>query len=634
MKKNILGVLLFLLFIPMPVIAATLWVDPGELNLDYYQKGHGLNATIAVTNLDMDMDGEFVWTASSDSLWLTVENAGTRNVGSGNVKIALDTTLLDEMSPGSYSGSVAILSDIGKFFVSVSLEVHESASIETRLLVDPNTLYFTYQNGGEGENSTITVANIDANIADFSWTVSSDANWLVLNEPGEMRTGSGSFKVLLDPDILDNMEPAFYTASISIITELGQMYIPVTLNYLPNSENYALNFPTSTWFDTVMEVRASLLESSSLYVLMEHPTLLPGKTYAYRCASVSGDGAETNCDFTLFSENGHLMTNAADLYYDSDAMYNLMTDMVEVPFGGFRLSGLDGQIKIRCMAGTPDPGTLYKMYPIMDLTINIVPLQGQWEVVDSYYGSEFTYEANLFESFGSLEGVWDGITVPYFDYINPSNTMPSNPLIIGSNVYVKDSSLMTGYEVKFSNWNSVLKQSYDYWYQISDLTYFDDGLISGIWRMKESENSEWSVPLNFTATRMDNEFIIPYGMINFRDSYVTTGYITTDSVTKYPVAFLVDTGAEIVLMDEADMDYILNPYTAECVTGQATGASGNVFDITYCSGITLQLTDSIKVENVEIAFAPDQTPALLGMSFLKYFNIRIRSSDNAMIISP
>jgi hypothetical protein len=512
-----------------------------------------------------------------------------------------------------------------------------SISLAARLWVDPGALYFQYQKNGASVNATVTVSNLDMDMnGTFAWTASTDAQWLSLENPGMSHSGPGSFKVSLDTAVLDTMQSGPYTASIAIMSDMGsKFFVPVSLNYMPSTEVQTLNLPTSAWLDTVMEVPASVLNQAKLYVLMEHPTLLPGKTYAYRC-SAAGNGSESNCSFDLYSQNGHLMPNAADLYYDSDAMLNLMTNTVEIPFGGFRLAGLDGQIRVHCMAGSPAPGSRYGMYSLLDLTINIMPLQGQWDVIDNFFGSEYAYAANLYETFGNIDGLWDGIAVPYFDYINPSNSMPSDPKIIGSNVYVKNSSLMTGYELKFSRYNDVLKQNEDYWYQITDLTDFDDGIVSGIWRMKESSHTDWSVPQKFSATRTDWEYVIPFNRVTFRDSYVTTAYVSSSTVTKYPVAFIVDTGAEMVLMDKADMQYILHPeeIDAKCVESTGIGAGGNLIVITKCPGITLQLTDKIKLENMDIYFTDNQTPGLLGMDFLKHFNIRFRSSDHAMIISP
>jgi hypothetical protein len=298
------------------------------------------------------------------------------------------------------------------------------------------------------------------------------------------------------------------------------------------------------------------------------------------------------------------------------------------------------------MAGNPVPGRVFSMYNLMDLTINILPLQGQWEVTDNYFGSTYTYGVNLYESFGDIDGLWDGVPVPYFDYINPSSSVPSDPVVIGSNVYVRNASLMSGYELKFSEVNQIDGKSYDYWYQITDLTSFADGIMYGQWRMKESGTNEWSIPLPFSAVRTDWEFVVPYGMVNGYDAYLTGGYVSSVMATKYPMDFLIDTGATNVFIDTRYMSYLVpqsyvndngevRDYVEDfCQIVTATTAGGATVDITCCPNITIELSDKIKVDNMTVCFMDNQIPGLLGMDFLDHFNVRIRSSDNAMVITP
>ncbi len=501
-----------------------------------------------------------------------------------------------------------------------------------KLWVGPSELNFQYQEGEEAANSTVTVTNLDMDVnGTFTWSAVPDVQWLLINDGGASHTGAGSFSVTLDENYLRSMQPGAYSGNIAVMSSIGKFFVTVTLNYMPRGDSVVLNMPTSAWLNTVIEVPAKLATQNRLYVLAEHPALLPGQMYAYRCEPAT-NGAESVCNFHLYSQNGHLVPEAAELYYDSDQMLDFVSDRIRIPFGVFRLAGLDGQLIIHCVVGTPTPGSVSRMYNLLTLNINIIPLRGRWAVTDDYYGTSYTYETNLFESFGKFEGLWDGMPITYFDYVNPDNALPAQPVILGSEIYIRNASVMSGYDVRFSAPNQVDGRGYEYWYQITETDDIASGSLGGLWRMRPAGTTQWSVPLSFSAVRQDSSLVIPLNRSSLHDAYITTAYVSTDSVSEYPAAMIVDTGAEVTVMDKKYMSYWLNPETANCAEGTIIGVGGNSTAI-VCSNITIKLTDQLSVPDMEVWFLDEQEPGLLGMTFLRHFNVTIRNSDNAMVIT-
>ena len=400
--------------------------------------------------------------------------------------------------------------------------------------------------------------------------------------------------------------------------------------------------PTSSWLDIRLIIPQNDLKDENgnpgkFYVLIEHPRLLPEMTYAYRCLKRPGCsptecGQDTDCQLDLFSQSGHLVTDAASLCYQSDREWDLQWDVLSIPFGGFRLIGLEGDIIIHCMVGTPRPGNDWGMTRLLRYTIHIVPLTGIWIVTDDAFGQTYTYPEPLvlYESRGQIEGSWMDVRfgsldpVNRVDYVNPSDALPDHPEIVGTRIQVVNADVVSGYDIHFTEWSTTQKKELEYWYQITDL---NQGGMRGYWRYRDIGQELWSIPLSFSAVLQS--VIIPLDPLY-------NCYFVNGTVNGFSTEFIVDTGAAMVFLSAADAPSMGVNLTdpVQCpFTGTAIGVGGEV-PITYCY-VDILIGGSIFREDVITAFSEDWTgPGLLGMTFLDRCHISTNAADGTMIIAP
>jgi len=547
-------------------------------------------------------------------------------------------------------GSLAVSPSEITFYVSA-----EDAQNPTPVTVQVNGIVYPQDNG---DNETTW-----AETTQFCWMASSSKDWITFNGTTQKLIKGvgygGSFQVEIDRSKLPVSQDVYlsggsmvYEGNVTITSNLykeeilggdaalEERNIPVRVyvNSLRTVEEETLS--TSMELQLPLNIPVSNNVQGALYILVEHPRLLPNQVYAYRYDSQNGPR------YDLFSQNGHLVPGAGDLYYAADIQnvpvtlpYSLGQVYPPIPYQSFQmpspdvnatssnikgyipvsigeglsLHGLEGDIIVQAIVG--DPGDIQNWRLWKELLYNVVhvtPITGTWVVTDEVNGKSYSYTENgvsypmvLYEENGALSGVWempDGdtpLTVQYLD--RPEG----------------------GYEIYFQEISQVFGLV-DYLYRIESIE--NDGYIEGTWQYKMPGCQDWSIPQRFTAIRQ--EVVVP--LDREHNSYIVDG-----KVNGYPVGFIVDTGANTVFLSSADAEYmgvdLSDP--AQCTPGTAVGVGGEV-SATFCY-VDIEIEDRLFKQDVLAAFSDTWTgPGLLGMTFLDTFHVAISSSDGTMIIAP
>ena len=348
-----------------------------------------------------DGGAAFNWTASWDQGWMNLDpTSGNVTAGSSN---STTLTILPEGLPeGTYNGNVIISAGSDNETVSVTLDIQAlpPAPAPGSVVVSPGELqfYVTQEQLANPEPITVQVkgTNSTGEITDFYWVASKSDQWIILNgnadSIAESNYGSGSFTVGIDINrLLENQNiyggnVTIYDGNVTVTATVSTDpdTIPTTSIGIPvrvyvNALRYAAekSLVTTDWLDLIMNVPVMEDISGALYVLAEHPSLAPGQVFAYRWDSVNGPR------FDLFSQWGHPVTGAEDLFYAAD----IQNTPIAIPFssdedtgdpvipydptdvsgtdqtpnikafipitfgGGLRLIGMEGDWIIRAMVG-------------------------------------------------------------------------------------------------------------------------------------------------------------------------------------------------------------------------------------------------------------------------------------------
>ncbi len=447
--------------------------------------------------------------------------------------------------------------------------------------------------------------------------------------------------------------------------QMSTWWIPVKV-YI-NSLRYATEekVATTDWMDLTLNVPVMDNTHGALYILAEHPSLAPGQVFAYRWIN-------DKPQFDLFSEWGHPVSGAENLYYaqdiqqtpialpfssDSDgssvipyrpsnvSMSANVTDIrafVPVPFGGgIRLIGMEGDWIIRAIVGDPEDITNYNSWrELLYYVLHIRPITGRWLVTEEIGGDTFTYiddetgtvyPLNLTEERGHLSGAWltpNGETILAVNYANNGDQICKTFSISGHRVLV-DSCVKPGtYEIYFSE--PTLWGMFDYYYRIDDFDIETGGKIEGVWKYR-AQGEDWSIPEKFTAVTQD--VVVPLDPS-------CNCYRVAGKVNGIATPFIVDTGAAMVYLNAgtAGMYGLLDENgtisSDLCVNGTVIGVGGDVPGH-YCP-VDIEIEGNLKAKNVT-AFIPDDQQTtispLLGRTFLKNFHVTTSAADGTMIIS-
>ena len=430
------------------------------------------------------------------------------------------------------------------------------------------------------------------------------------------------------------------------LTPNGSTTVNVTV-YIQSIKNSTgdVTLNTSDWLDLTMDIPITKDMSGALYVLVEHKSL-PGQVFAYRYDPATGPR------FDLFSQWGQLVPNASSLYYAGDVQNTPiaipftasptdntipygMTDVVStIPIefgGGMRLIGLEGDIVVHVLVGdSGNPQNWQSWRELLYYVIHVQPITGTWTVTENFDGKSYTYTNYplfLYEKRGVLSGRWidaNGQIPLTVSYANPTDQVCTNSLaVVGHRFNMQGCDMTGGYQIYFSE-PSVFGQV-EYIYDISNID-IGGGSLSGEYMYRMLGDTAWSIPDTFSAVRQ--EVVIPLNA-------TTNSYQVGGTVNGYAVQFIVDTGANQVVLDQGIAPYIGINLTdpTQCTPSSATVAGGGTVQDYVCnvSNITVQ---GLSKNNVQAAFTTQPGPALLGMPFLDTFHISTDANDGTMTIAP
>jgi hypothetical protein len=643
-----------------------------------------------------DNHANFGWTASWDQDWMELDTP----TGAGSSSYALLLAIRPEgLTEGTHNGTITIYTASGNLTVSVTLDIQAqpsppppaSSTPPVKVVVSPSELQFyvaqeqlTYPdpimvwvNGFATDDgcATTTFSQEQENV-EFAWIASKSANWIILNgNPDSIvknTHGNGSFTVGVDINqLLTNQNiyggnVTIYDGEVTVTLSDDAHTIPVRV-YV-NALRYAAekSLVTTDWLDLIMNVPVMEDISGALYVLAEHPSLAPGQVFAYIWDDVNGP------HFDLFSQWGHLVPGAEDLFY----VENIQDTPIAIPFssdeypgnpvipyaptnvagtdqtpnikayipitfgGGLRLIGMEGDWIIRAIVGDSNDITNWQSWrELLYYVLHIRPVTGTWVVTEEFEGESYTYIDDtgtiypmiLYEERGDFSGgVWIspvGRTPLIVTYGNSADQICKTLAIQGHRLDVSSCVQPGGYEVYFvepSIWGNV-----EYLYKITTLDAAGGGYLEGTWQYRFAGEANLSRPENFSAVRQ--EVVIPLDPS-------CNCYLVNGTVNGYAVGFIVDTGASMVLLsaDEDDASYMGVDLTDlnQCpYTGIGSGVGSDI-SVTYCY-VDIEIEERLSKNNLLVGFSDDWSgPGLLGMTFLDTFHISTNAEDGTMIIAP
>lgn len=174
------------------VVTPTLTRNPSVFSFSAVQNGSSPAAqSLTITNTG---PGTLTWTASSNSAWLTLNNASSAsgtNLGSVGVRVNPAG-----LSVGTHSGLITIVGTgaaNSPQMVTVSFDV--TAAPTPTIGLSATTLSFSAVQGGSNPaNKTISVSNSGSGT--LNWTATENASWLSLSPASG--TGSGTISVAVN----------------------------------------------------------------------------------------------------------------------------------------------------------------------------------------------------------------------------------------------------------------------------------------------------------------------------------------------------------------------------------------------------------------------------------------------------
>lgn len=539
-----------------------------------------------------------------------------------------------------------------------------------------------YVNGfGYAEDDGCASSTSFQETVDFCWMAAKSAPWIKLTSGGQdigamayylSAHDRNSFQVGVDITNLPLYEGSattmyngmYYDANVTVYSTLVQggvhqtYTIPVRVYVNPLRENAGeMTVATPDWINLTLNVPISENITGALYLLAEHPRRLPGQVYAYRWHTKSAP------ELYLFSQWGMPVQGAEQLYYAEDIQntpiaipfsqgpdeyvipYGATTEKIKsyipVPFlPGLRLIGLEGDIIVRALVGNPNNLQDWQSWrELFYYVIHIIPATGNWIVTENLNGQSFTYIDSdtaatypmmINEDKGVLSGIWKvpaGQTTLYIDYANSTDSVCTSLTVQGHRLSTNNCVMEGGYEVWFTEPSVFGMIDYSYHIRNLHITGNDYGKLSGTWQWRFSGETDWSFPESFSAVKQS--VVIPLDPVC--NCYQVNGF-----VNGYGVPFIVDTGASTVLLDSNDAWYMGIDLTdpVQCpFTGTGVVAGGGTIPITICYA-DIEIEGRLLRKGVEVAFADNPGPALLGMTFLDQFHVSTSAADGTMIIAP
>lgn len=125
------------------------------------------------------------WTLAADSAWLTADQKGGTIAANGSTKVSVGISTAN-LKVGTYTGHIHL--SPGTNTITVTLHVQ---LLPTCLTATTSTLNFSAAAGGTAAAQTATIAN-GATCSAGTWSVASDAAWLLVNGGGQIATGGSA----------------------------------------------------------------------------------------------------------------------------------------------------------------------------------------------------------------------------------------------------------------------------------------------------------------------------------------------------------------------------------------------------------------------------------------------------------
>lgn len=423
-------------------------------------------------------DAAFSWVAGANQTWLAMSPAD----GDGEAMYAVTVTVdAGGLTPGgTYSGQVMFVSPSEETVtLDVTLSVTEE-SLPGQLVVNPSAVDLDVAKDVPPQEFRLSVVDGFNGSRTFSWSVSASANWLEIDSPGPF-FGPGAVVATVNASALD---PGPYEATLTFYTNLSEsaepVEVPVRITVAETLDRAQdLSFSTSAWFDlSFVDLDTSV--GGRLFLLLEHPQLVPGQVYAYH-HDVNGARID------LFSQWGGFTPQAFDYAYATNAQ-----GVSSVNIGGFRLIGLEGDLTVRIVAGP----SLDELEELERRVIHVVPLTGEWEVSDHYYGQWYNYPDPLiiWEERGLLSSEWADV---YCDvaYGNPDDIDEYRLEISGSRISLQGADFGNAAYTMH-----VTRQWAEFLYEVN---WLEPLYLEGIWQFRWLGTEAWSVPQRFAAIRTD-----------------------------------------------------------------------------------------------------------------------------------
>lgn len=578
-----------------------------------------VNGSIAVTT---DNPGFcYAIATSPNQQWLSAGTPSACGSSAYSVKMELDAT---NMTSGVYDATIYVTTNANSSLFTLPVTFTVLADTASGVSMIPSGSVAIEAAPGQQKSLNVVLTGSKP----FSWVATSDVEWLTAepNTGTAAGTSTGSVysvKVIADASKL-MAQNAPYIGTISFVTDLGTVHsltVLFSVNYANiNAEPVTnLSYNTSSWLNIIQSLNPVNM-SGRLFVLMEHPQLVPYQVYAYRM-NASGPRLD------LFSQWGRPVNDAINLAYAE----NVKT-VNQIVLGGFRMAGLEGNLIIRLMVGND----VNNLTEIKRWDITIQPLTGEWDMRELFYGQWWHYPDLLVidDNRGRLNALWGQTPVK----INYGNTISSSGALSicsdGVSFCTGQVSLDGNADYVFSRTLNTIYGPMEFMYHITQL---DASVMSGTWQYRLIGAQSWSLPERFEA-KTHGGLVIPYDAE--RQAYFVNGTVHGLSSTDYPVRFQVDTGAYTVLLDKNIAPYLgINIADSEdptykaasCYESGGSGVGGTI-TTTNCRVNNITLDGKLSKNNVWVSFGDWPQPALLGMSFLEGLSVSTNPSDRSMTI--
>jgi len=166
--------------------------------------------TFYITNTGTGM---LTWNITDDKPWISYSpNSGTTETEVDEIKVTVDRLGL---SPGNYSGNIAVSSDGGNQNIVVSVTVLD----EPLLSISPKTLDL---------GDTLTVLTFDvanAGTGDLNWSTSCNQAWITTSPTAG--TNYGTVNVTVSRD---GISPGDYSGTVTVSSNGGTGYVEIQMN--------------------------------------------------------------------------------------------------------------------------------------------------------------------------------------------------------------------------------------------------------------------------------------------------------------------------------------------------------------------------------------------------------------------